>query len=156
MHSRTNGQADLITISLNSARLKNFIYKGSFWICIVLVGLVYAVVRDFVLTPARPATLPQASQESVLLNTMMVAPKNNVSGATFNVPSSERIHITVKNSTANKVVINKLDGDVVISYTDANVDEDLYLEKGQYVLSLIANENSRARAFVEVREGRTS
>lgn len=154
MQRVANNQPDLITINVNPARFKNVVYKSSFWLFLVVAGVIFAIVRDFITAHSQQTAAQQGSQINQglpILSTMMVTPKNNVSGATFTVPVARKVHITIKDSTGNKIVINKLDGEVVCTYAKSDVDEDVYLAQGQYVISLIANKAIRARAFVEIR-----
>jgi len=82
---------------------------------------------------------------------MLLAPKGNVAGAKFTVPISRQVRITVKDSTAKRILINKLDGAIVRTFTESDISEALYLEQGDYVLSLIANPTRSGRASIMIR-----
>lgn len=120
MDTTPNGQADLVTISINPARFKKFfgriLHHWFLWLSILTAVIVYVVYRDSVWASIQRAGSQQVSQpeqNQPLFNNMIVAPKGNVTGAGFTVPVSRQVHITVKGSTASRLLINKLDDPVV-------------------------------------------
>lgn len=146
----------LITVNVDLGPLKRLAFNAA--AVLLLVGVAfYVAFRDQVWKESRPEGRPRPSDaaEAPLLHQRLFTGRGT-SGHTFTVTEAKTFHLTVRGSTGSHVVINKLMGPVVYSSGRRaagarDLDDEVYLEPGEYVLSLVASGRRPAQAFIELR-----
>ena len=153
----TGVQPSLITINVNLARLKKPLYYLTF--TLMLVGAVsYAYFRDWASTTTQHQGTPQTVDTigSPLMRSTVFTGRGT-SGHSFTVTSPKNFHLSVRGSTGSHVVINKWQQNPPVyssgqgNKKQADFDDEVFLESGDYVLSLVAVEGRPAKAFIEIR-----
>lgn len=153
----TGVQPSLITINLNLAHLKKPLYYVTFTLMLVS-AISYAYFRDWASTTTQHQGTPQTvntTDGSLVRATMFTG--RGTSGHSFTVTSPKNFHLSVRGNTGSHVVINKWQQNPPIYSSGqgkkkrADFDDEVFLEPGDYVLSLVAVEGRLAKAFIEIR-----
>ena len=161
MHSAPNNQAKFVTISINLSPIKRLVYHPAFWLAILAVIIVWRFLfMDQRSGPESGGTTKTQATRTEPLSTKLYAVKD-AAGLTFKVNAPGRVRISVKDSSADNVLINLLDGPMVYSRKtsrmsrsnrgrETNFNEEIDLQAGTYVLTLVAKGGQSAQAFVDI------
>jgi hypothetical protein len=95
-----------------------------------------------------------AEQPALLHKTMFTA--RGTSGESFTVTSSKNFHLTIRGLKGSHIVINKWKGPVIYSSkrnhkNGPDFDDEVFLDAGDYVVSLVSRGDLPAEAFIELR-----
>lgn len=153
----TRVRPSLITINVDIARLKKPLYYITFTLMLICAAT-YAYVRDWAKTTTGHQGAPRtvAITDGALVRATMFTGRGT-SGHSFTVTSPKNFHLSVRGNTGSHVVINRWQQNPPIYSSGqgkkklSDFDDEVFLESGDYVLSLVAVDGRQAKAFVEIR-----
>jgi hypothetical protein len=80
---------------------------------------------------------------------MMIIP--DAAGYIFTVDSARQVSISVRESSAEKILISRRNGPIVYKIKGRNFDGRRYFDAGQYVVSLVSKGGGSATAFIDIK-----
>ena len=150
-----SAQAPVISVSVSiSPRLKRVLY-GTFLFLFIVSVFIYVLIRDWKAvqqSDALPATT--GDQRSVTRGTMLM--RKGAFGRTFTVTEARTYHLTVRGLTGSHIVINKWQTEPPVYSSRKNkkqgqdFDDEIYLESGEYVLTLVSKGERPADASIDL------
>lgn len=155
MRSASNARSGFISVNVNGEPLGRLLYSPILWLILFALVVFYVVYRDHLPVTSGPPPAPPLSasrNQQPPLSQSIYARKGSSAGVEFTIPASGNYSVTIRESTGNNVVINKLfTQPAQYSFKESNFEGERYFEPGRYVVSLNAKKESPAKAFVEIR-----
>ncbi|MDQ1559466.1 MAG: hypothetical protein QOD32_2526 [Pyrinomonadaceae bacterium] len=151
----TNSHPVQITVSSEDfARLKRRLYSAALLLLFISV-VVYVIFRDAVWKAEQQNEPAETGLDQSLPMRKTMFAGSGISGQSFTAASTKTFHLTVRGLTGSHIVINRWRGQVVYSSSRGkkgqDFDDEIFLEQGDYVITLVAKGKLPAEAFIELR-----
>lgn len=128
------------------------LHSPKLWFLLFVAVITYTLYRDEAFTKTRQEDSPPRHPVQalpLLSTTIMTVP--DAAGNVFTVDSTRQVQITVRESSAERILISRRNGPIAYKITGRNFDGRKDLEAGQYVVTLVAKGGGSATAFVDIK-----